>query len=65
VNDAATDGTYLHMSIRATNSLVNIYLTLRKTDYKPELQLAINAIANERNEISFAFDSLDLVNGDY
>ena len=53
------------MKFDVTKDVKSVYLTFQKTDYKPELQLAVNAISSAASIISFSFDNLNLVNGEY
>ncbi len=42
-----------------------MYLTLQKSDYLPNFQVPISAPLDNEDRISFAFDQLNLINGDY
>lgn len=42
-----------------------MYVTLQKTDFQPNLQVPISVPLDGEDHLSFAFDSLNLINGDY
>ena len=52
------------MKVKLTQDVDSLYLVLQKVDSEQK-QLAVNAIADAENRITFAFDSLDQVAGDY
>ena len=60
----ATDKTYLHMEVHLSQKAESLYLVLKKVDQNADEQLAVNAIANG-DTLSFAFDSLSQVTGQY
>jgi hypothetical protein len=62
-DSAGTDGSWIHITVEA-EGMDQLYLSLKKTDYKVELQQSVNEHAVE-GKISFAIDSLNLVNGLY
>lgn len=62
--ESATDHTYLHIEVEQ-KGMREMYLSLHKRDYQPEMQLRVNSVAKEDNRITFEFNSLDNVNGEY
>lgn len=53
------------MEVEHDDGIDLLYITVQKVDYLPSLQVPVSAMENEEGRISFAFDNLNLVNGEY
>ena len=62
--DAAQDNMVLHMEVQH-EGMHDVYLSMHKVDYEPQMQLKVNAIAYEAGKLSFEVNSLNNVNGEY
>lgn len=60
----ASDGHYLHIEVEK-EGIEQMYLTFIKTDYLPSQQVSVTIPLDSEDHVAFAFDSLNLVNGEY